>query len=123
MSRLVFVCRTCDRNVRVGPGELTAGERLARRIRSHLGGNSEQEWAVREVACLNGCLRPANISFRGAGRFTFRFGALSEADVSDILAFGEQYWASKDGEIPADRIPEALRARMTVCTPPLRRWQ
>ena len=44
------------------------------------------------------------------------------ADVDDILAFGAHYWSAPEGAVEPNRIPCALRAKMTVCTPPRGRW-
>jgi predicted metal-binding protein len=116
------VCRTCDRNAPGGLGERSAGEELACRIRDTIDTGDERGWTVRAVACLNGCLNPCNVAFRGADRYTYRFSRLNEADVDDILAFGEHYWSVPEGAVEPNRIPGALHAKMTVCTPPRGRW-
>ena len=121
-AKLIFVCRTCDRNAPVGLGERSAGEGLACQIRDKVDPHGERRWAVREVACLNGCLNPCNVAFRGADRYTYRFSRLGGADVTHILAFGTLYWSSPEGAVEPDRIPAALRAKMSVCTPPRGRW-
>jgi len=121
-TKLIFVCRTCDRNAPVEFNERSAGERLALRITDAADTSDERGWAVRKVACLNGCLNPCNVAFRGPDRFTYRFSRLIEADVNDILAFGALYWSVTEGGVEPDRIPGALRAKMTVCTPPRGRW-
>jgi len=120
--RLIYVCRTCDRNTEPAPGQRRAGEALAANLREFLDADDEADWDVREVACLNGCLKPCNLSFRGADRFTYRFSRVTVADMPDIAAFGRAYWEVAGGEVAAERIPPGLRAKLTVYTPPRGRW-
>ena len=117
MTRLVYVCTTCDRNARVQDGD-SAGAALAHELRAGCGA----ALIVRAVACLSGCLRPCNVAFRGADRFTFRFSRVVADDVPAIVEFGGEYWHSAEGDVPVDRIGLALRAKLTVRTPPRGRW-
>lgn len=124
VARLIFVCTTCDRNGALAPGERSAGALLAGDIRDYIKSKDKSaSWVVREVACLNGCLRPCNAAFRGPGRFTYRFSRVVGADAADILHFGAQYWDSIEGVVQDDQIPAPLRTKLTVCTPPRGRWQ
>lgn len=117
--RLMFVCNTCDRNGAIGPSGHSAGELLASDIRAHIASVDDTGgWSVRDVACLNGCLRPCNVGFRGRGRFTYRFSRVVDADAAALLRFGAEYWDSAQGMVNDDRIPLVLRTKMTVCMPP-----
>lgn len=120
MTRVVYVCRTCDRNAAPGSAPAQAGTALAAALRDALA--ADPDWVVREVACLNGCLKPCNIAFRGPDRYTYRFSRLSADDVAGIVAFGQRYWRAAAGEVAGEKIPEALRAKLTVRTPPRGQW-
>ena len=115
-----FVCNTCDRNGAIGPSGYSAGTILASAIRAHIAAtDAADEWCVRDVPCLNGCLRPCNVAFRGRDRFTYRFSRVVAADAAALLRFGAEYWDSPRGLVDDDRIPPVLRTKMTVCMPPL----
>ncbi len=120
MTRVVYVCRSCDRNAAPGSASAEAGTVLAMTLRDALA--ADPDWDVREVACLNGCLKPCNIAFRGPDRYTYRFSRLGADDVPGIVEFGSRYWRAADGEVPGEKIPEDLRAKLTVRTPPRGQW-
>lgn len=121
MSRLVYVCRTCDRNAPPGSRAAQAGGALAAALRNVLAAQGP-DGDVREVACLNGCLRPCNVAFRGPDRHTYRFSRITPADLPQIAAFAGRYWNEATGAVTDERIPEALRAKLTVRTPPRGHW-
>lgn len=117
--RHLFVCNTCDRNGVIGPSGHSAGALLASEIRAHIDSVGDMDdWCVRDVTCLNGCLRPCNVAFRGRGRFTYRFSRVAAADAAALLRFGDEYWDSTRGMVSDDRISPVLRTKMTVCMPP-----
>lgn len=122
MIRIVYVCRTCDRNAPPGSGPAQAGAALASGLREVFAAHANAEWDVREVACLNGCLKPCNVSFRGPDRYTYRFSRVTAGDLPHIVEFGGRYWLEAAGEVAEEKIPGDLRAKLTVCTPPRGHW-
>ena len=122
MTRIVYVCRTCDRNAPPGSEAAQAGSFLASAMRKLLAATPQANWEVREVACLNGCLKPCNFSFRGPDRYTYRFSRITADDLPQIVEFGGRYWRAAAGEVAGEKIPEELRAKLTVCTPPRGNW-
>lgn len=122
MDRIVCVCRTCDRNAPRGSGAADAGTVLAAALRDLVAARPGENWDVREVACLNGCLKPCNVAVRGADRYTYRFSRVTPGDLPQFVAFAEAYWREANGEVAPEKIPEPLRAKLTVCTPPRGHW-
>lgn len=122
MTRTVYVCRTCDRNAPPDSGAAQAGTMLASAMCDLLAARPDAPWDVREVACLNGCLKPCNVAFRGPDRYTYRFSRVTTGDLAQIIAFGICYWREATGEVAREKIPDALRAKLTVCTPPRGHW-
>lgn len=122
LTRVVHVCRTCDRNAPPATTAARAGTALATTLRGLLATTPGADWDVREVACLNGCLKPCNVAFRGPDRYSYRFSRITPADLPQILAFGDCYWRAATGEVAEEKIPEALRAKLTVRTPPRGHW-
>lgn len=119
MENLLFVCTTCDRNAPNNAQGGSAGESLARGFAQALGELPvDDAIEVRQVACLNGCLRACNVAVRGSGRFTYRFSRIVAADIPAVIAFASAYWRIPNGCLDLERLPAGLRAKLTVCTPP-----
>jgi predicted metal-binding protein len=122
MPATVFVCTTCDRNAPRTASAGSAGQSLSAALRAAIDADPGTDLNVREVACLNGCLHPCNIGFRGAGRYTYRFSKLGPADLPAVLEFSASYWQSPEGGVAPDRLPPGLSAKLSVHTPPRGRW-
>ena len=75
---------------------------------------------LRGVFCLNGCLKPCNVSFRARDKYTIRFSGLTTKNAEEILTVAKLYASSKDGNLKNKEIPKALKDRVSVRTPPLR---
>ncbi|MCB1746001.1 MAG: DUF1636 family protein [Gammaproteobacteria bacterium] len=114
MPRLVFVCRTCDRYAPPGSAAARRGAELVEALRAQA---AQYRLEVREVACLSGCLEPANLGLRGAGRSTLRFSAVSVADVDAFLACARDYWAAPLAADVRKLIPRRLRRKAQVIGP------
>lgn len=110
---LVYVCVTCDRHARPIPAR-SIGENLADALRAYLSEHGAG-LTVREVSCLNGCLHPPNVAFRGPGRPGLRFSAVSVADIPALAALGERYWSDGTGETLA--LPGELAAKRVLHVP------
>lgn len=116
-AKLIFVCGTCDRYKECSQAE-RSGQLLVQPVQDRIARADAEGLRLREVACLNGCLHPCNVAFRGTGRWTYRFSRLSPADLERLIEFAAAYWKAATGEVPRDEIPESLHAKLTVRTAP-----
>lgn len=116
----LYVCRTCPRyEKRPPPGEPTAGQALADRVKA-----LARDWAgrdavnIRVITCLGGCPGPCNVAVTGPGKTRLRFSRLGPADADAVLTLAERHLASPDGELGTDDLPDGLRGKRTARTPP-----
>ena len=77
-----------------------------------------QNTGLRAVHCLNGCKTPCNVAFRSPGKHGLRFSNLTPENAGEVLSFLGAYFESDVGNIPEGDIPEGLRGKLTVRTPP-----
>lgn len=70
-----------------------------------------------EVACLSVCADPVTLAAQGAGRATYVFSGLGEADEADLRAFAEAYSGAPDGWIEDARPLGRLRFRLVTRVP------
>lgn len=116
----LYVCRTCPRyEKRPPPGEPTAGQALANRVKA-----LARNWAacedvsIRVITCLGGCPNPCNVAVTGPGKTRLRFSRLGPADAEAVLTLTERHLASTDGDLGANEVPDGLRGKQTARTPP-----
>lgn len=121
-SSLVFVCTSCDHNKPVPKDRVSEGASLATAIIEHLALANKDHLSVQKIGCLNGCLKPCNVSLRGRDRATFRFSHLEEQNIGAILDFAALYWKTAEGNVGVEQIPKAIRSKLTIHTPPNGRW-
>ncbi len=74
--------------------------------------------SLRAVHCLNGCKSPCNVAFRSPGKHGLRFSHLTPETAGDVLSFLSSYCDSEVGDVPETKMPESMRGRLTVRTPP-----
>ncbi len=118
MSDRLHICQTCERDAPSDASGLSRGQRLTDRIVEALNKTEvAQQFAIRKVPCLSGCVNPCNVSFRATGKVSLRFGGLDESLVDDVVAFACLYHDSQDGDVDQGRWPPALREKMTARTP------
>ena len=111
----LFVCRTCARDAPVGVNEASKGSVIAARLRTLLSdANLTDHIRLRVASCLNGCVNPCNVSLRGKGKYTFRFGGLEPGDEPAIVAFAEAYLSHQNGCVPPQEWDESLRAKFSA---------
>ena len=72
---------------------------------------------LRLTDCMNGCARPATLSFRQEGKTAYLFGDISADDVADILEFIRLYNASSDGNLEDARPLGRLRLKLIARIP------
>ena len=77
-----------------------------------------QNSGLRAVHCLNGCKTPCNVAFRSPGKHGLRFSHLTLENAGEVLSFLGAYFESEVGNVPEADIPEGLRGKLTVRTPP-----
>jgi predicted metal-binding protein len=114
----LFICRTCVRDLRVPPGEKTAGEKLYEAVEAAVA-KSGADVPLRGTACLNGCPSPCNASVRGHGKALIRFSRLTPEDAPALIAMARAYLRHKTGELSAKELPETLRAKVSARAPVL----
>lgn len=104
MTKRVTICATCD-----GPGEA-----LAFALRDQLDG-----WDVVMHDCLSVCAEPVSVALQAAGKATYVFAGLADADAADVRAFADLYDASADGWIDDARAAGRLRFCLKTRVPAL----
>ena len=73
---------------------------------------------MRAVHCLNGCKSSCNVAFRAAGKHGLRFSRLTPDNAEEVLAFLSAYNESEMGDVAEAEVPEGMRGKQTVRTPP-----
>ncbi len=117
---ILYECRTCPRYEPPLPaGEVGRGEALADRIK-----DLAEDWPladkirIRAVNCLGGCPKPCNVSLGAPGKTRVRFSRLGPDDAPAVLEVAGAYFASPDGEMDPEQVPESLRTRLSALSPP-----
>ena len=117
---ILYVCRTCPRYEPPLPaGEVGRGEALADRIK-----DLAEDWPladdvrIRAVNCLGGCLKPCNVSLGAPGKTRVRFSRLGPDDAPAVMEVALAYFASPDGDLAPEQVPESLRDRLSALSPP-----
>ena len=77
-----------------------------------------QNTGLRAVHCLNGCKSPCNVAFRSPGKHGLRFSRLAPENAGEVLSFLGAYLDSEVGDVPETAVPEGMRGKLTVRTPP-----
>ncbi len=116
----LYVCRSCvwSEAQRERDGK-RQGEFLLEAIKQEIDGTPlPNNSALRAVHCLNGCKSPCNVAFRSPGKHGLRFSRLTPENACDVLSFLSSYRDSEVGDVPETEMPESLRGRLTVRTPP-----
>ncbi len=103
-------CVRCDRFVRGS----THGARLASRITTLADPVLGNRIMLRQVPCLAGCRRPANIELSAPDRATVRLDGLEEGDADAIVRLAALYAAAPDGMVPAHQWPAELLGRVAT---------
>ena len=110
----LFVCRTCVRDAPIAPNEASKGSIMASRLRTLLReAGLDRRVQMRVVSCLNGCVNPCNIAFRGKEKYSFRFGGLEPDDAAAAIAFAKAYSNHRQGHVPPEEWHEPLRAKLS----------
>ncbi len=115
----LFVCRTCVRDLRLPPGEQTAGAKLYDALEAALAKDGGGDVPLRGTACLNGCPSPCNASVRGHGKALLRFSHLTPEDAPALIRMARLYLKHKTGDLSEKELPDSLRAKLSARAPVL----
>lgn len=123
MSQSVFfVCKSCaySKTDRKYMGQFGGFHLLNQLTRLHQTWSLRSEFTIQPVDCLGTCDRPCAIALAATAKATLLFGDLPPfQSAAALLKLGEQYAASADGVVPRRDRPEALKACLIACIPPL----
>jgi predicted metal-binding protein len=112
----LFICRTCVRDLRLAPGEQSAGSTLYAAVERAVEAAGAR-LPLRGTACLNGCPNPCNASVRGHGKALLRFSRLTPADAPALVRLALCYLAHRSGELAEAELPEGLREKLSARAP------
>ena len=118
MSHRLYVCQTCRRDEKRGPGERSRGQQLAAAVQEELAERPVAGLTLVRVACLNGCLNPCNVSLRAPRKFALRFSRMESQHAADVCALARTYLTHPTGDVSEGEWPEALRGHLTARVPP-----
>lgn len=120
---ILYICRTCPRYEKLpSPGEMTRGMNLVEAVRTlAVGWDCADRYKIMAAHCLSGCPAPCNVVFAGPGKTRLRFHKLTAEDAVVVLEAAQLYYATDNGEVPAERLPRALRSRLAASIPALDR--
>lgn len=111
----LLACWTCPRYAANPNHQITAGAALGAEILSLMAGSVDQ---VRIVNCLSGCKNPSNVTLDGDSKIRLRFSQLGPGDGPAVIAAAKLHADSPDGKIDPEKLPAALRDRLTAKSPP-----
>lgn len=103
-------CVRCDRFARGS----THGARLAGGIAAALEPALGGRIMLRQVPCLAGCKRPANIELSAPDRVAVRLDGLEEGDADAVARLARLYADTRDGVVPAHQWPAELLGRVAA---------
>ena len=116
----LYVCRSCvwSEAQREINGK-RQGEFLFEAIKREIDlANVPKNIALRAVHCLNGCRSPCNVAFRSPGKHGLRFSRLTPNNADDVMSLLSIYSDSQVGDVQEQEMPENMRGKLTVRTPP-----
>ena len=112
----LLVCTRC----RIGDDAPRDGDRPGAVLFGRLAAAVAEGVIVTPVECLSNCTKGCTIALRGAGRWTYVYGALNpHDDLACVLDGAARYRASADGVVPWRERPEHFRRNCIARIPPL----
>jgi len=120
-THVLIVCKGCgfsaDEETREGE---TGGAHLLKHLHTlHEQWPRNDELAIETIGCLCICDHPCAIAFVGTHKPTYLFADLNPPTcAADLLATSELYLDSKDGMVPAFKLPTALQPCRIARIPP-----
>ncbi|MDE1905600.1 MAG: DUF1636 domain-containing protein [Rhodospirillales bacterium] len=116
MSATLHVCITCRAGQPLVEGEPCAGARVHEAIAAL---PVSAGVVVKPVECLSACTKGASIALTGAGRWSYIYGPVSEADAAAILDGAAAYAQTPDGIVPWRERPALFRKNVIARLPAL----
>jgi predicted metal-binding protein len=99
-DNVITVCTRCiDASKKTRPGAA-----LAYLLRH----TAPKGFRVEHADCLAGCGRTTVVAYSGAGKATWVFGDIDQADLPDLLGFARMYAASDDAWFRGRDCPKKL---------------
>ncbi len=117
ISHRITVCTSCrHKGTNCLPGyELIARLRAAI---SAAGDAIPETFEISGVACMAGCDRPCTVAFHSTRKATYLFGDMTpEDDITDLVAFAQQYAHLHDGWCSSLERPGKLRTSTLARVP------
>ena len=115
----LYVCTTCVRDGPVPPGGSTRGACLATAVREQLKLTPpDGDFDFIQAPCLSGCLSPCNVALRAPRKYNLRFSRVAPEEAAQVVALLHAYMTDPLGNPPDEALPERLRDKRTVHTPP-----
>lgn len=121
-AHTLFVCTTCAK-VRAGQSQQvpkSGGQQLLEQL-TDLAKDWElrNQFSIQAVECMFVCEKSCAVSFTAAGKYTYLFGHLRNADsATAILECARSYYVNPDGSLPYASRPAALKTNVLARIPP-----
>ena len=116
----LLVCTKCRLEGQDGAAQGSDGVRPGATLYDALSAEGFEGVTVTPVECLSNCKRGCTIALRGAGRWTYVYGAFDAArDLAALREGVAKYRASTDGLVPWRERPEHFKRNCIARIPPL----
>lgn len=114
MTATLYVCTTCKNGEVHEDDSDRPGARLYRAL---LAEGAPENVDIVGVECLSACKTGAAVALSQAGKWTYVYGHMSEADAPDILTGAAAYAATSDGLVPWRERPVIFRKQSVARVP------
>ena len=112
----LHVCMTCKAGEIVEEGAVPPGARLHAAL---IAAGIPAGVRIVPVDCLSACTQSCTVALSGAGKWTYVYGRLTDADAADILVGAAAYAQTVDGIVPWRARPVIFRKQSLARIPPL----
>ncbi|MBC2834317.1 DUF1636 family protein [Paragemmobacter straminiformis] len=116
MGAVLHVCITCKAGEPLPEGAVAPGARLHAAL---TGAGAPAGVRIVPVECLSACNQGCSVALSAAGKWSYVYGRLTEADAADILAGAGAYAATADGIVPWRERPVIFRKQSLARIPPM----
>ena len=115
MAATLHVCITCKTGEPVPEGAAAPGALLHAAL---IAGGVPDGVRIVPVECLSACSQGCSVALSGAGKWSYVYGRLTQADAADVLAGAGAYAQSVDGIVPWRERPVIFRKQSLARIPP-----
>ncbi len=116
MSVTLHVCMTCKAGLPVEEGLPLPGAQLHAALAA---AGAPEGVSIVPVECLSACTQGCSVALSAPGRWSYVYGRMTLADVSDILAGAAAYARAPDGLVPWRERPVIFRKQSLARIPPM----